>query len=146
MNLWFFKKIIFIGAHKMSDHEGILYTIENGKNGEASITGQKPLAYQKLDVNGWKVKQISKSGLEINVYQVAPNTIYQAHKAPVDLICVVSEGFGELFLTDEAGLEISHIKCKKGDAYFQGANTRHGFRNGTEETVLIYIENLKNRL
>ena len=60
-------------------------------------------------------------------------------------MCVVSEGFGELFLTDETGKEISHIKCKKGDAYFQGANTLHGFRNGNETTVLTYIENLHNK-
>jgi quercetin dioxygenase-like cupin family protein len=129
----------------MNDHEGILYTVENVNNGEAIVTEKKSLIYQNLDIDGWKVKQIEKYGLEINVYQVAPNAIYHSHKAPVDLICVVSEGFGELFLTDEAGKETSHIKCKKGDAYFQGRNTLHGFRNGAETTVLIYIENVKNR-
>ena len=47
--------------------------------------------------------------------------------------------------TDAEGNEMDLIQCKSGDAYFQGANTLHGFRNGSEVTELIYIENKRPR-
>ena len=129
----------------MINYEGILYAIENEKNGRAKVVDEKKLKYEDLNIAGWKVKQITLDGMLIKIYHVAPNAINSEHVSPVDEVCVVSDGYGELFLTDEEGKETSVIMCKKGDVYFQGANTLHGFRNGQKETVLIYIENLHNK-
>jgi len=129
----------------MSGNNSLFYIIRNNKSGIAKIAESIMFSFSKLDVPGWTVKQFQHEETDIKIYTIAPRAVYKSHSAPVDLICVVSKGSGELFLTDAEGNEMDLIQCKSGDAYFQGANTLHGFRNGSEVTELIYIENKRPR-
>jgi hypothetical protein len=123
----------------MSWHEGTFYCVVNSEDGVASVTTRRPLRPIATPVNGWNITSLVSGGIDISMYQVAPHAIYGSHSAPFECVCIVAEGDGELFLTDSSGRELEAVSCRKGDAYLQGANTLHGFRNGSHETVLIYL-------
>jgi hypothetical protein len=124
---------------KMAGHEATLSMVENSDGGLPAITGSHPMTFITMDVDGWSVHQFEKAGIEIKVFKVAPYSIYGSHAVPFECMCLIAEGSGELFLTDEGGRELSTLMCRKGDAFLQGENTRHGFRNGPDETMLIYL-------
>lgn len=123
----------------MSDQEATFYTVENTEDGMAALTGKAPLPFVRMPVEGWSLRRLETGGMEISVFKVAPGAMYGSHAAPFACVCVVAEGAGELFLTDDAGRELAAVSCRKGDAYLQGAEVKHGFRNGPEETTLIYL-------
>ena len=126
----------------MAERQGMFYRVENSKEGIASLTGQAPLSFEGMPVEGWSIGRIAEAGVEISVFKVAAGAVYGSHAAPSACVCVVADGAGELFLTDDAGRKLAAVPCRKGDAYLQGADVRHGFRNGPEETTLIYVRAL----
>jgi len=123
----------------MIGHQAALSTVQSVDGSVAAVTGSTPLSFVKMDVDGWSVTRIEKAGIEISIFKVAPSSVYASHAVAFECVCLVAEGSGELFLTDEGGKEVSSLACSKGDAYVQGANARHGFRNGPNETTLIYL-------
>jgi quercetin dioxygenase-like cupin family protein len=117
----------------------MFYSVVNSETGVAGVTTRQPLQPVAMPVDGWSITSLVTGGMDISIYRVAPNALYSSHAAPFECVCIVAEGTGELFLTDAGGRELDVISCRKGDAYLQGANTLHGFRNGPQETMLIYL-------
>jgi hypothetical protein len=123
----------------MNEHQATLYSVANAKDGVATLTGQRPINSIDTAVDGWRIASMVLSGMDISIFKVAPNALYGSHAAPFECVCLVADGAGELFLTDAEGNELAAVTCSKGDAYLQGGNTLHGFRNGPQETTLIYL-------
>jgi hypothetical protein len=123
----------------MSGHDATFYSVANEKNGMAAINGRQSISFAGTAVEGWRMASMVASGIDITIFKVAPNALYGSHSAPFECVCFVADGAGELFLSDAEGRELGAVDCKKGDAYLQGANTLHGFRNGPLETTLIYL-------
>jgi hypothetical protein len=123
----------------MSGHDAMFYSVVNSAEGVAGVTTRRPLRPAPTPVDGWSITSLVTGGIDISMFRVAPHALYGSHAAPFECVCIVAEGAGELFLTDANGQELEVVPCRRGDAYLQGANALHGFRNGPEETVLIYL-------
>jgi len=54
----------------MPEHESTFYKVENSKEGIASVTGQEPLPFERMSVDGWSISRIAEAGMEISVLKV----------------------------------------------------------------------------
>jgi hypothetical protein len=124
----------------MSGQQSTFFKVVNNERGVAEIRDRQFLESSTMAAPGWNITGISAAGLEISVFRIAPGAVYPSHVGPLDCVCFVAEGGGELFLADAQGNELQSVLCRRGDSYLQCANTLHGFRNGLQETVLVYMQ------
>ena len=117
--------------------QGKTYLIQTGEQGYSEAVDQGSLDFAG---EGWAAGSVSGEGVDFFVFKAAPGAPLAAHKSPDAWVSYVVKGFGELGLTDEAGNQKSVIRYRTGDILIFDADTMHSWKNGSVESILIFVK------
>ena len=129
--------LVVIAVASAAFAQGKTYLIQTGEQGYSEAVAKDPLDFAG---EGWAAGSVSGEGVDFFVFKAAPGAPLAAHKSPDAWVSYVVKGFGELGLTDEAGNQKSVIRYRAGDILIFDADTMHSWKNGSVESILIFVK------
>ena len=82
--------------------------------------------------------------IDFYIFKMAPGAVEMGiHTSPVPWIGYVIKGGGELSFGDDDANEIEMLEYTEGDFLVFEPDTMHGWRNGSKETLLLFLTTLE---